>query len=123
MTHTATFPCVRIPQAFSADNGKAEFSADLSRWATQRVTSLESTFHGAKLFNSNIGGWVTSSVKTLKQTFYDAVAFSQELGGWDVSSVTSMCVCVNPWPRSHTPRGADSCCDTRTASLATARWV
>ena len=82
------------------DLGAASFDADLGKWDTGRVTTMESMFQGAAAFDANIGGWNTAKVTTMNAMFQDASAFNlgqtstpdsvAEPWFWDISSVNSM---------------------------------
>ena len=67
----------------------ASFYADLSKWDTGRVTTMQSMFRGAAAFDANIGGWNTASVTTMENMFREAVTFNQILALWNTALVTS----------------------------------
>ena len=76
--------------AFSDEKtGASEFNADISKWDTGNVTSMERMFKGAKAFNAPIGNWDVKNVENMKGMFDDAYSFNQDLSGWDTSKVTN----------------------------------
>ena len=52
-----------------------QFNADISRWDTSKVTSMESMFEGAAKFNQDISSWNTAKVTTMKNMFNGASVF------------------------------------------------
>ena len=66
-------------------------SADLSKWKTGKVTTMEKMFWDAEEFNSNLSKWSTAKVKTLSACFDGAKSFDSDLSTWDLSGTqTSM---------------------------------
>ena len=93
---------------FYTFNQKTTFNADLSKWNTERVTSLDNTFAGCSLFNSDISKWDTSNLFSLAGTFRGASVFNSDLSNWDVSktypyevfqdcSALNQTFCGNTW--------------------------
>ena len=71
------------------DPEAACFDADLSKWDTGRVTTMQSMFRGAAAFDANIGGWNTASVATMENMFREAVTFNQILALWNTASIAA----------------------------------
>ena len=75
------------------------FVADLNRWDTSLVTTMEHAFEFAGLidgnrsystFNLSIVDWDTSRVTNMAYMFLKAQLFNQDIGRWDTSLVTTM---------------------------------
>ena len=62
-------------------------SADLSKWKTGKVTTMEKMFWDAEEFNSNLSKWSTAKVKTLSECFDGASSFDSDLSTWDLSAL------------------------------------
>ena len=63
------------------------FTADLSKWNVERVTTLEAAFHTTEKFNSDLSKWNVAKVTGMRRTFYRALAFNSDLSKWDVTNV------------------------------------
>ena len=66
------------------------FNADISRWNTSNVESMERTFYGARQFNRDLSGWDTSKVVNMNETFARATSFGGNIRHWNLSSVQTM---------------------------------
>ena len=69
---------------------KTLFNADISRWDTSMVTSMEKMFYQASRFNQPISDWDVSKVRNMEWMFFQASEYDQNMDKWDVSEVTSM---------------------------------
>jgi surface protein len=79
-----------MTNAFSDEKtGASEFNADISRWETGKVTSMERMFKGAKAFDAPIGNWDVKNVENMKGMFDGASSFNQDLSEWDTSNLTN----------------------------------
>ena len=72
---------------------KTLFNADISRWDTSMVTSMEKMFYQASRFNQPISDWDVSKVRNMEWMFFQASEYDQNMDKWDVSEVTSMFKC------------------------------
>ena len=61
----------------------------IEQWATDAVTSLESTFYYNTAFNRDISGFTTDAVVSMKRTFNYATAFNYDLSPWATGTVTT----------------------------------
>jgi surface protein len=68
---------------------KSSFNADISRWNTSKVKSMDAMFLSATTFNRNIGGWDTSNVTNMHYMFLSATTFNQDISNWNVDKVVS----------------------------------
>ena len=66
------------------------FNADITRWDTSSVTSMERTFESAFSFDQDIGNWNTAHVTDMKYMFLGASSFDQDIGSWNTGKVTNM---------------------------------
>ncbi|CAL6421778.1 unnamed protein product [Bathycoccus prasinos] len=69
---------------------QTSFNADVSRWDTSGVTSMENMFYQASSFDQDVSKWDVSKVANMRGMFNQASAFNQNLWNWDTSQVTSM---------------------------------
>ena len=66
------------------------FNADISKWNTDKVTTMRYMFSSASAFNQDIGSWNTEKVTDMNGMFYSASAFNQDIGSWNTEKVTTM---------------------------------
>ena len=82
--------------------GRSTFDGDISKWNTEKVTTMNSMFSYASAFNQDIGSWNTEKVTDMQYMFYSASAFNQDIGSWNTAQVTdyvlyvSCSFCVQP---------------------------
>jgi len=69
---------------------QTSFNADVLRWDTSGVTSMENMFYQASSFDQDISKWDVSKVANMRGMFNQASTFNQNLWNWDTSQVTSM---------------------------------
>ena len=69
----------------------SSFNQDISDWAVDTVTNMQSMFYGALVFNQDISGWAIDSIEHMALMFYGASAFDQNLG-WCVGDDVFECV-------------------------------
>ena len=69
---------------------QTSFNADVSRWDTSGVTSMENMFYQASSFDQDVSKWDVSKVANMRGMFNQASTFNQNLWNWDTSQVTSM---------------------------------
>ncbi|CAL6427862.1 unnamed protein product [Bathycoccus prasinos] len=70
--------------------GRSTFNADISKWNTEKVTTMRYMFYKASAFDQDIGNWNTGKVTTMRNMFRSASAFNQDIGGWNTAQVTDM---------------------------------
>ena len=94
--------------AFQGFGGKSTFNGDISKWNTEKVTTMYYMFHSASAFNQDIGDWNTAQVTDMRDMFLSASAFNQDIGGWNTAQVTNMrdmffrfCVQPRHWELEH----------------------
>ena len=75
---------------FQGFGDKSTFNGDISKWNTEKVTTMYDMFHSASAFNQDIGDWNTAQVKNMYGMFYQASAFNQAIGSWTTAEVTNM---------------------------------
>jgi len=66
------------------------FNQDISKWNTEKVTTMRYMFCSASAFNQAIGDWNTGKVTKMDGMFYEASAFNQDIGSWNTSQLTNM---------------------------------
>ena len=66
------------------------FNADLSKWNTSAVTTMQRMFFRASAFNSDVSNWDTGAVTNMIGVFNSASAFNQDVSKWNTGAVTSM---------------------------------
>ena len=66
------------------------FNQDIESWNTARVTNMQAMFVRASAFNQAIGDWNTAQVTDMRDMFYSASAFNQDIGSWTTEQVTDM---------------------------------
>ena len=69
---------------------KRTFNGDISKWNTEKVTTMKGMFQGAQAFNQDIGNWTTAQVTTMNGMFRDAYAFNGDISKWNTEKVTDM---------------------------------
>jgi surface protein len=67
--------------------GKQDFNADISKWDTGKMTTMDGMFYGAWVFNIDLSKWNTGKVTTIQSMFYSAYSFNQNLSLWNVNKV------------------------------------
>ena len=80
----------RVTTMQSMFRGAAAFDADVSQWNTALVTRMDFTFYGATTFAADLSKWDTGRVTTMQSMFRGAAAFDANIGGWNTASVTTM---------------------------------
>jgi len=70
-------------------HGKTSFNADITKWDTSGLKSMQAMFESTTSFQRDIGIWNTSGVTNMWATFKSS-AFNRDISGWDTSSVTAM---------------------------------
>ena len=70
--------------------GRSTFNADISKWNTEKVTTMRYMFSKASAFDQDIGSWNTEKVTDMYGMFYSASAFDQDIGNWNTEKVTDM---------------------------------
>ena len=70
--------------------GKSTFDGDISKWNTEKVTTMFYMFYQASAFNQDIGNWNTAQVTNMGWMFQVASAFNRDIGRWNTSQVTIM---------------------------------
>ena len=70
--------------------GASDFNADISKWQTGNVVTMESMFYQASSFNKPIGNWNTAKVANMERMFDGASSFNQYIGSWNTASVATM---------------------------------
>ncbi|ATZ17546.1 hypothetical protein ELUMI_v1c08250 [Williamsoniiplasma luminosum] len=81
----------QIKQLFQTFEYTNKFNdANVSKWNTSNIITMENMFRGAKVFNQPLNMWNTSKVTDMNTMFYGADEFSQDLNGWDTSQVKLM---------------------------------
>merc|ERR1719487_1898219 len=63
------------------------FNADISKWNTPGVTTMNRMFYGATAFNRDIADWDVSSVTDMREMFYGATSFNHDIRHWNVRNV------------------------------------
>ena len=53
--------CCAVVTEWTSLDGTRTFNADLSRWQTSRVTTMDYAFHGVHMFNSDLNRCVRAS--------------------------------------------------------------
>ena len=76
--------------AYQGFGAKYAFNGDISKWDTERVTSMYAMFYQASVFNQDIGSWNTEKVTSMRSMFNQASAFNQDIGDWNIEKVTTM---------------------------------
>jgi len=76
--------------AFQGFGGKNTFDGDISKWNTEKVTTMKFMFYFASAFNHDIGSWNTAQVTNMYGMFRGASAFNQDIGEWNTAQVTDM---------------------------------
>ena len=77
-------------EGYQGFGDKSTFNGDISRWNTEKVTTMYGMFIRASAFNQDIGSWNTEKVTTMEGMFYYASAFNQDIGSWNTAQVTNM---------------------------------
>ncbi|CAL6283112.1 unnamed protein product [Bathycoccus prasinos] len=70
--------------------GRSTFNADISKWNTEKVTTMRYMFYKASAFNQDIGSWNTAQVTNMQYMLRSASAFNQDIGSWNTEKVTDM---------------------------------
>ena len=68
---------MEVSQGFGA---KSTFNGDISKWDTEKVTTMYYMFYNARAFNRDIGSWNTEKVTTMYYMFYNALRSTETLG-------------------------------------------
>ncbi|CAL6376039.1 unnamed protein product [Bathycoccus prasinos] len=79
-----------VKSVFQGFSQKSTFNGDISRWNTEKVTTMYYMFHSASAFNQDIGDWNTEKVTTMSWMFRAASAFNEDIGSWNTAQVTDM---------------------------------
>jgi len=74
---------------FHGTMGYQGFNADITRWDTSGLKTMQAMFENTQSFQQDIGVWDTSGVTNMWATFKNS-AFNRDISGWDTSSVTVM---------------------------------
>jgi len=77
-------------QGFGGFGANRTFDGDISKWNTEKVTTMQYMFIHASAFNQDIGDWNTAQVTNMDRVFYNAAAFNQDIGSWNTGKVTDM---------------------------------
>ena len=77
------------PTGFHGAMGYQGFNADITRWDTSGLKTMQAMFENTQSFQQDIGVWDTSGVTNMWATFKNS-AFNRDISGWDTSSVTVM---------------------------------
>ena len=75
---------------FQGFGDKSTFNGDISKWNTEKVTTMYDMFYQASAFNQDIGSWNTAQVTNMQSMFVRASAFNQDIGSWNTAQVTTM---------------------------------
>ena len=75
---------------FQGFGDKSTFNGDISKWNTEKVTTMYDMFYQASAFNQDIGSWNTARVTNMQAMFVRASAFNQDIGSWNTAQVTDM---------------------------------
>ena len=65
------------------------FNADISKWSTGNVDSMNSVFKDASSFNADISKWDMGKAIYYNEAFDGATLFNGDVSKWDVSKGTS----------------------------------
>ena len=76
--------------AFQGFGDKSTFNGDISKWNTEKVTTMYDMFYQASAFNQDIESWNTARVTNMQAMFVRASAFNQDIGEWNTAQVTDM---------------------------------
>jgi surface protein len=83
-----TWDTTNVTTMESAFLGAINFKGTgLSKWKTDKVTSMYQMFDGVSLFNEDISAWKTGNVNSMRKMFSGASTFNQDLSTWNVSNV------------------------------------
>ena len=74
---------------FHGTMGYQGFNADITRWDTSGLKTMQAMFENTQSFQQDIGVWDTSGVTNMWATFKNS-AFNRDISGWNTSSVTVM---------------------------------
>ena len=74
---------------FHGTMGYQGFNADITRWDTSGLKTMQAMFENTQSFQRDIGVWNTSGVTNMWATFKNS-AFNRDISGWNTSSVTVM---------------------------------
>ena len=77
------------PTGFHGTMGYQGFNADITRWDTSGLKTMQAMFENTQSFQQDIGVWDTSGVTNMWATFKNS-AFNRDISGWNTSSVTVM---------------------------------
>ena len=66
--------------AYQGFGGKSTFNGDISKWNTEKVTSMYDMFYSASAFNQDIGSWNTAQVTTMNICFIPLLRSTKTLG-------------------------------------------
>ena len=77
-------------EVFQGFGLKSTFNGDISKWNTEKVTTMSFMFHSASAFNQDIGKLEHSASDYMEYMFYSASAFNQDIGSWNTAQVTDM---------------------------------
>ena len=77
------------PTGFHGTMGYQGFNADITRWDTSGLKTMQAMFENTQSFQRDIGVWNTSGVTNMWATFKNS-AFNRDISGWNTSSVTVM---------------------------------
>ena len=120
--------------------GSSSKFGTMPNWDVSKVTNMADTFYAQGKFNADISKWDTPSVTSMQQMFFGNYPsvwiddFNQDISNWDVSKVTNMnrmfAFCrvfnqnVNKWDvichgygRDVSQRGTRSTCLSTTGTL------
>ena len=80
-------------EGYQGFGGKSTFNGDISRWNTEKVTTMYGYVYIELLRSTKtLGSWNTAQV-TIWAMFLSASAFNQDIGSWNTEKVTTMEVC------------------------------
>jgi surface protein len=71
------------------------FNADLSKWNTGAVTTMNAMFIMASAFNQDVSNWNTGAVIDMAFMFYGASLFNQDVSNWNTGAVIDMAYMFN----------------------------
>ena len=80
----------KVTSMYSMFSQATSFNSDLSKWQTEKVTSMDYMFYQATSFNSDLSKWQTEKVTSMGYMFYQATSFNSDLSKWQTEKVTSM---------------------------------